>query len=104
MVQVLYICLAKNTYIINVDIYTDSQLVFEQVVHDVLEGGRSIAVALLHDSSPVGAIWYRKYSIHLIGGVNPDTIVAITDVNFRLEGVYSNYVSDEALTGDQCRL
>jgi len=78
----LLVCFAKNEYIINVNVYTDSQLVFEQVVHDVLEGGRSIAVTLLHDSSPVGAIWDRKCSILLMGGVNPDAVVAITNVNF----------------------
>ena len=68
MVQVLLVCLTENEYFINVNVYTDSQLVFEQVVPDVLEGSRSIAVTLLHDSSPVGAIWGRKCSILLMGG------------------------------------
>jgi len=77
---------------------------FEQVVHDVLEGGRSIEVTLLHDASPVGAIRVRKCSILLMGGVNSDGVVAIRDVNFRPEGVYSNYVSDEGLTSNECRL
>jgi len=53
---------------------------FEQVVHDVLEGGRSVAVILLHNSSPVGSILSRECSILHIGGVNPDGVVAITDV------------------------
>jgi len=79
---VLLICFAKNEYVFNVNVYTDFQLVFEQVVHDVLEDGRSNAVTLLHDSSPVGAIWGRKFRILLIGGVNPDGVVLITDVNF----------------------
>jgi len=104
MVQVLLICSAKNEYVINVNVCTDSQLMFEQVVHYVLEGGRSIAVTLLHDCSPVGAIWGRKCSILLIGGVNPDGVLAITDVYFRLDGVCSNCVSDEGLTRDECRL
>jgi len=82
MVQVLLVCLSENKYVINVNVYTDSQLVFEQVVHYVLEGGRSIAVTLLHDSSPLGAIWGRKCSILLMGGVNPDGVITITDVNF----------------------
>jgi len=77
---------------------------FEQVVHDVLEGGRSIAVTLLHDSSSVGAIWRRKCSILLMGGVNSDVVVANTDINFRPEGVCSNCVSDEGLARDECRL
>jgi len=98
---VLFVGLAKNEYVINVDVYTDSQLMLEQVVHNVLEGARSIAVTLLHYSSPVGAIWGRKYSILLIGGVNPDSVVAITDVYFRPEGVCSNCVSDEGLTRDE---
>jgi len=101
---VLFVSLTKNEYVINVDVYTDSQLVFEQVVHNVLEGGRSIAVTLLHESSPVGAIWGRKCSILLMGGVNPDGVVAINDVYFRPEGVCSNCVSDEGLTRDECRL
>jgi len=103
-VQVLFVCSVENEYVINVNVYTDSQLVFEQVVHDVLEGGRSIAVILLHDSSPVGAIWSRKCSILLMGGMNPDGVVAITGVNFRPDGVCSNCVSDEGLTRDECSL
>ena len=43
-----------------------------------------------------------QYTSH--GGVNPDSVVAITDVYFRPEGVCSNYVSDEGLTRDECRL
>jgi len=104
MVQVLLVCLTENEYFINVNVYTDSQLVFEQVVPDVLEGSRSIAVTLLHDSSPVGAIWGRKCSIFLMGGVNPDCVVAITDINFGPEWVCSKCVSDEGLTRDECRL
>jgi len=104
MLYVLLVSLAKNEYVINVDVYTDSQLVFKQVVHDVLEGGRSIAVTLLYDSSPVGATWGGKCSILLMGGVNPDGVVAITDVSFRPEGVCSNCVSDKGLTRDECRL
>jgi len=104
MVRVLLICFTENEYVINVNVYTHSQLVFEQVVYDVLQGGRSIAVTLLHDSSSVGAIRSRKCSILLMGRVNPDVVVAITGVNFRPEGVCSNYVSDEGLTGDECRL
>ena len=69
MVQVLLVCSAKNEYVLNVNVYTDSQLMFEQVVHDVREGGRSIAVTLLHDSSPVGAIWGRKCSTLSWGGL-----------------------------------
>jgi len=104
MVQVLLVCFTEDEYVINVNVYTDSQLVFEQVVHDVLEGGRSITVTLLHDPSPVCAIWGRKCSIFLIGGVNPDGVVAITDVYFRPEGVCGNCVSNEGLTRDECRL
>jgi len=104
MVQVLLICLTKNEYVINIDVYTNFQLMFEQVVHDVLEDGRSITVTLLHDSSSVGAIWGRKCSVLLIGGVNSEGVVAITYLNFRPEGVCSNCLSDEELTGDECRL
>jgi len=39
-----------------------------------------------------------------MGGVNPDGVVAITNVNFRPEGVCCNCVSDEGLTRDECRL
>ena len=53
----LFVDITKNKYAINVDIYVNSQLVFEQVVHDVLAGGRNIAVTLLYESSPVGALW-----------------------------------------------
>jgi len=87
MVQVLLIYFTKNEFVINLDVDTDFLLMFEQVVHDVLEGGRSIAVTLLHNSSPVGVIWDRQCSLHLMGGVNPDGVVAITDVNFRPKGV-----------------
>jgi len=79
---VLLVCLAKNKYVINVNVYTDSKLLLEQVVHDVLEGGRSIAVILLHDSSPVSCICGRKCSILLIWGMNPNGVLAITNVNF----------------------
>jgi len=103
-VQVLLICLARNQCFIYVNVYTDSQLIFEQVVYDILEGGRRNAVTFLHNSSPVGAIWGRKCSLLLMGGVNSDGVVAITNVKFRPEGVYSNCVSDEGLTGNECRL
>jgi len=79
---VLIVCLAKNKYVININAYTGSQLVFEQVVPDVLEGGRSIVVTLLRHSSPVSSIWGRKCSILHIWGMNPDGVVAVTDVNF----------------------
>jgi len=102
--QVLLICFAENEYVINVNVYTDSQLMLEQVVHDVVEGGRGIAVTLLHDSSPVSAIRGRKCSILLMGEVNPDGVVAITDVYFGPEGLCINCVSDVGLTMDQCRL
>jgi len=88
--QVLLICFVNNEYFIHVNIYTDSQQVFEQVVHDVLEGCRSIALTLLHDSSSIGIIWGTKCKVLFMGGVNPDGVVAITDVNFGPEGVYSN--------------
>jgi len=104
VVQVLLVCLSKNEYVINVDVNTYSQLVFEQVVHNFLERGRSITVTLLHYCSPVGAISGRKCSILLIAEVNPDGVVAITDINFRPEEVCSNCISDEGLTGDECRL
>jgi len=104
MVQVLLVYLTEDEYVINVNVYTDSQLVFEQVVHDVLEGGRSIAVTLLHYSSPVNAIWGRKCSILLLGGMNPNSVVAITDVYLGPEGVCSNCVSDDGLTRDECWL
>jgi len=100
----LFVYLAKNLYVINIDVYTDSQLVFEQVVHDVFEVGRSIAVTLLTDSSPIGAIWGRKCSILFMGWVNPDGVVAITYVYFRRVGVCCNCVSDEGLARDECRL
>ena len=56
MLQVLFISFTKNKYVIKVNIHIDCQLLFEQVIYDVLEGGRSIAVPLLHESSPIGAI------------------------------------------------
>jgi len=75
-----------------------------QVVQNVLKGGRSIAVTLLHDPSPIGAICYRKCRILLSGVGNPDTIIAITDINLRPEVVCSNCVSNKGFTGDKYRL
>jgi len=73
---------------------------FEQVIHDVLEGCRGIAISLLHDPSSIGAICGKTCRILFIGGVDSDGVVAITDVNLRSEGVYSNCISGEGLAGD----
>jgi len=53
MVDMLFVSLPKDEYVINMDIDKDSEFVLEEGIHSILKHRRCVLITLLHDSSSV---------------------------------------------------